>query len=94
MLGGSPGEVEFPPPSVRTTVVDHDLHGTPMVTDHQPSPERQSFVRRRETVGVEDLTTGRRRSLKAASIMGGQSRIGRGATVIESHESTDTKQYP
>ena len=65
-----------------------------MITDHQPRPERQRTVRSRETVRVEDLATGRRRSREAASIMGGQSCIGRGTAVIEGHQSADAKQYP
>src|SRR5215210_9161863 len=94
ILGSSPGEVEFPPPGVRTTVVDYDLHKAATITDRQLRPERQRSVGRRETVGVEDLATGRTRSLEATSIMGGQSCIGRGTAVIESHESNDAKQYP
>src|SRR5215210_8730662 len=41
ILGRTPGEVEIPPPRVRTPVVDGDLHGAASVAGHQPRPERQ-----------------------------------------------------
>jgi hypothetical protein len=48
-------------------------------------------VRRRITIGVEDLATGRQRSAKASSIPGSQPRISLGTVVIQNHERAGQK---